>query len=89
MGIAVLGEMPKAQDDWIYPCNVKTMRLFIAMSTQWRTGMSGATGLDYTPLQTVAKSIGVRLSAKRMTDLQTMERAALAYWQEQRAKNGG
>lgn len=31
------------------------MNLFVAMATQWRVGMSGATGLDYSALP-VARS---------------------------------
>lgn len=31
------------------------MNVFIAMSTQWRIGMNGATGLDYNVLPTVMR----------------------------------
>lgn len=32
------------------------MNLFVAMATQWRTGFSGATGLDYTALPVVREA---------------------------------
>lgn len=32
------------------------MNLFIAMSTQWRTGFNGATGLDYAVLPVVRQA---------------------------------
>lgn len=31
------------------------MNVFVSMSTQWRTGFSGATGLDYGALPTVLR----------------------------------
>lgn len=31
------------------------MNVFVAMSTQWRTGMSGPTGLDYSAVPTVMR----------------------------------
>lgn len=34
----------------VWPENWHPMRVFSAMSTQWRTGMNGATGLDYAVL---------------------------------------
>ena len=74
---------PAPQDDVIFPGNRKTVALFAAMLTQWRTGMHGVIGLDYTALPLAAKSHRIKLHSRRMKDLQTMERAALVYWQEQ------
>jgi hypothetical protein len=34
----------------VWPENWKAWGLFCAVSTQWRIGMSGPTGLDYVPL---------------------------------------
>lgn len=33
--------------------------MFIQLSTQWRTGMSGATGLDYNAIPNVMRLAGV------------------------------
>jgi uncharacterized membrane protein YbjE (DUF340 family) len=49
------------------------------MSTQWRVGMSGATGLDYNALPVVMRLSGVA-SADRagvFEDVRTLESAAL------------
>lgn len=36
-----------------------TANVFIAMLTQWRVGVRGATGLDYGPLPGVLRMMGV------------------------------
>ena len=43
----------------IWPDNLASVNVFIAMSTQWRTGMSGATGLDYGALPAVLRMTSV------------------------------
>ena len=59
--------------------------LFNAMYTQWRTGMGGACGLDYTALQDVAELIGMKKKQLReiFPDLQVMEAEALLVMSEQ------
>lgn len=43
----------------IWPDNLAAVNVFIAMSTQWRTGAMGATGLDYSVLPSVMRLTGV------------------------------
>ncbi len=54
------------------------MQLFFSMSTQWRIGMSGATGLIYEALYPL---LGRRYQGEEwdqaFSDLQEMERSAL------------
>ena len=38
--------------------------VFIAMSTQWRVGMAGATGLDYGALPVVMRLAGVPVAER-------------------------
>jgi len=68
----------------VWPDNLLPTNVFIASGTQWRSGMSGATGLDYSALPVVMKMCGV--SAKDRTevfhDVRTMEDAALALMRE-------
>lgn len=45
----------------VFPENRQPLEVFSAMQTQWRTGMAGATGLDYTALPAVLKLCGVKL----------------------------
>ena len=63
--------------DGIYPDNWQAVSVFCDMSTQWRVGVNGATGLDYAALPAV-------LNIRRVNDredvfecLRVMERAAL------------
>ena len=54
------------------------------MSTQWRIGMSGATGLDYTTLTQVMRMCGVKAAnrADVFADVRTLEDAALETMRE-------
>jgi hypothetical protein len=63
----------------VWPDNVPTISVFISMSTQWRVGMSGATGLDYTALPTVMRLTGVPAAdrAEVFEGIRLMEDAAL------------
>lgn len=47
------------------------------MSTQWRTGMNGITGLDYNVLPWLMKLEGIEDEATALNDIRLMERAAL------------
>ena len=62
------------------------------LQTQWRTGMGGATGLDYVAaieyLRTVARMRG-RALADAFECLQAAERAVLELWAEQRELSHG
>lgn len=56
-----------------------SVNVFIAMSTQWRVGMNGATGLDYNALPAVMKLIGVpkNLRTSVFDDIRTLEDSAM------------
>lgn len=43
----------------VWPENVTTVRVFLAMRTQWRTGPMGRTGLDYGVLPEVWRRLKV------------------------------
>lgn len=63
----------------VWPENIAVTRVFLAMQTQWRTGMSGPTGLDYGALPEVWRRLKV-LPAERdetFADLRVIEIAAL------------
>jgi hypothetical protein len=68
----------------VLPDNWQSFTLFNAMSTQWRTGAGGASGLDYTALRHVAGFLGI--CKKRLKeifpDLQVMEVEALLVMSE-------
>ncbi len=63
----------------IWPDNIIAVNVFVAMSTQWRTGVSGATGLDYGVLPHVMRLVGVGVKdrAAVFDEIRLMEDAAL------------
>jgi hypothetical protein len=69
----------------IWPDNVQTVNLFLAVATQWRIGPHGHTGLDYNVLY--KKMDRMHLSEERYDELeaeiQIMEDAALDEIQSQ------
>lgn len=60
--------------------------VFEAMSTQWRTGMGGASGLDYAAIPAVMSLCGIRKKDRDdvFHDLRIMEAEALAVMAEQK-----
>ena len=75
--------MPKPFEVW--PDNWCAVQAFLAMQTQWRTGMAGATGLDYTPLPGVMRLIGLSRAdwPEAFEGLRTLEDEALKIFREQ------
>jgi len=63
----------------VWPDNWQAVCVFDAMTTQWRTSMVGCTGLDYTPLRSVMRMIGVPPSehADVFDSIRILEGAAL------------
>lgn len=56
------------------------MLLFNSLSTQWRMGMGGPTGLDYNPLLLLMARMALSDAQHRdlFADIQTLEAAALS-----------
>lgn len=63
----------------IWPDNLLAVNVFLGMSTQWRAGMGGATGLDYGALPAVMRLTQVPPSerAEVFESIRVMEDAAL------------
>ncbi|WP_447096860.1 DUF1799 domain-containing protein [Pseudomonas sp. CF10PS3] len=75
----------------IWPDNWDAFKVFEAMSTQWRTGACGATGMDYSVLSGVIRMCGVPLSQRQtiFSDFRRMEAEALHVMAEQRESARG
>lgn len=56
--------------------------LYLRVSSQWRTGMAGATGLDYNPAIAIIQSMGWPLP-QAIELLQAVERGFIEAWGEQ------
>ncbi|AHG22202.2 hypothetical protein Z042_23280 [Chania multitudinisentens RB-25] len=61
----------------VWPCVWPTFQVFRSLATQWRTGMSGVTGLDYNCLPWLMKLHGVEDEATALLDIRIMESVAL------------
>ncbi len=68
----------------LWPENVASVDLYLAIETQWRVGMAGATGLDYAGVQAAMQLRGDH--PRRFDDIQILEREFLAIMSEKRAK---
>lgn len=64
----------------IWPENWEAVLIFSRMGTQWRVGMGGATGLDYTLLPLLCESYRVKRKQypEILDKIQVMERHALS-----------
>lgn len=80
-----LEEIPDDEID-VWDINWNTFCLFDSMRTQWRVGMGGATGLDYSSLPAVAKMLGIKKKELQdmFSDIQAMENEALITMGENR-----
>ncbi|MFX2636062.1 DUF1799 domain-containing protein [Enterobacter hormaechei] len=86
--LAPYGLTPDDYDDKIvdvWPDVWPAFRVFQSVSTQWRMGMGGATGLDYNVLPWVMRLHAVDDEATALSDLQIMERTALKIMHKERA----
>ena len=62
----------------LWPDNVDSFIVFQSLSTQWRVGMNGATGLDYGVIPAVQKML--KIDTDVFEDIQIMECAVLNMW---------
>lgn len=61
----------------IWPDTAGAFDVFTAMSTQWRIGINGISGLDYNCLPWLMKIKGVEDEASALNDIRVMEVTAL------------
>lgn len=57
--------------------NLEAWTLWRAVSTQWRTSLSGAIGLDYNAVLRVAEVLGIEMGQGLLGKLQALEAATL------------
>lgn len=74
------------EDVELWAINEPSFAVFDSMSTQWRAGMAGATGLDYSALPAVMDLLGLEGEQRTQAfrDVRIMEREALAVMAEAR-----
>jgi hypothetical protein len=69
----------------LWPENVASVDLYLAIETQWRVGMAGATGLDYAGVQAAMQLRGDH--PRLFDDIQIMEREFLSIMSKKQAQN--
>jgi hypothetical protein len=74
------------QDVMVWPEHGQALELFAALATQWRTGMSGPTGLDYPAIAAVMElqDIAPEDRRERFDEMRVMEREALDVFSDER-----
>jgi hypothetical protein len=77
-----------ALEVYLWPDNVRTWRLWLAVQTQWRVGMSGVTGLDYAGVRAYLDEEEVVGDERResFVGIRAAESATLAAWAERRKR---
>ena len=79
-----------ATDVYLWPCNVQAWQCWCDLQTQWRTGMAGATGLDYAAALAYLRDVaGLRGDERRQVFdcLRAAEHAVLDLWADQRERD--
>ncbi|MBS0858364.1 DUF1799 domain-containing protein [Providencia rettgeri] len=71
------GFPPDLDDVEVVPDVWESYLVFSAMSTQWRVGMNGATGLDYSVIPNILELLNIKSKATIFDDLRVMELKAL------------
>ncbi len=71
------GFPPDLDDVEVVPDVWESYLVFSAMRTQWRVGMNGATGLDYSVIPNVLELLNIKSKATIFDDLRVMELKAL------------
>lgn len=68
----------------MWPENWPIFTLFCSLQTQWRVGMGGATGLDYSALYPLLDRVAKSSDEwdEMFSDIQLLEREALAVMNE-------
>lgn len=61
----------------VWPENWQSFDLFVSVGTQWRIGMAGPTGLDYSALYPLLDRLPADEWQSTFDDVRIMERAAL------------
>ncbi|WP_315901694.1 DUF1799 domain-containing protein [Enterobacter bugandensis] len=87
--LAPYGLSPDDYDDQyidVWPDVWPSFLVFQAVSTQWRTGMGGASGLDYNVLPWVMSLHHVEDEATALSDIRIMESAALKVMHKERSE---
>lgn len=77
-GVIIPEEPDDSGDFEVWPENWEAVEMWCRAQTQWRVGMSGAIGLDYSVLAWLFRMYKVEDPRALLEDLQVMEATALS-----------
>lgn len=79
-----------ATEVYLWPCNVQAWQCWRELQTQWRTGVGGATGLDYAAVLAYLRDVaGLRGDERRQVFecLRAAEAETLDEWAARRERD--
>lgn len=86
----LVAEMPATElkEIYLWPCNQESWRVFQRLQSQWMVGVGGATGLNYSGIESALRLMGIkgRKRSELFADIQVMEEATLEGWETRRNK---
>ncbi len=89
-GLGALEQQPPTEREaYLWPDNVQAWACWVGVQTQWRTGMAGATGLDYAGVRAyLHEQPDIEREARPdiFRGIQAAERATLEVWADQRER---
>jgi hypothetical protein len=85
-GLALEEEVELEEDFYVWPENVLAFNLWLSVQTQWLTDAGVRTGLNYPGVETCIKHMPIPKKERPwyFAAIQSMERAALEEWSEER-----
>jgi hypothetical protein len=84
---AVIAVAPDERIEYLWPDNLDGWNAWMGVQTQWRTGMAGATGLDYSGVRAWLEVMHPKKRHRELLQgIQACERATLDVWAEQRER---
>lgn len=88
--LGVLDQPDTTETVYLWPDNVQAWNCWQGVQTQWRTGMSGPTGLDYAGVRAFLGMQDLEINEQReaFVGIQACERVTLDVWAEQRNRTG-
>lgn len=86
-GEAAADQASEPREFWLWPDNVQAWHCWIGVQTQWRVGLSGATGLDYTGVRAYLDELGLEPSVRLdvWEGIQACERVVLSVWADRKS----
>lgn len=80
------GSIVDQDEFWLWPENEEVFWVWLGLQTQWMVGMAGATGLNYSGVESDLRMLEIPRARRRQfyVSIKHMEHAALEEWASKR-----